>query len=492
MAANLAYVIYTSGSTGRPKGVEIPHAGVVNLVAWHQRVYHVTPADRATQIAGPAFDASVWELWPYLTAGASIHIPAEQTRTSPRQLLDWLVAEAITISFLPTPLAEAIVEEQLPTDLAVRALLTGGDQLHPVHQALPFSLFNHYGPTEYTVVTTWTPVVTGTEADAPPPIGRPIANTQVYLLDPHLRPVPVGVPGELYIGGPGLARGYLNRPELTAERFIPHPFSEAAGARLYRTGDLARYMPDGRLEFLGRTDHQVKVRGFRIELGEIEALLRHHPAVQENVVLAREDVPGDTRLVAYVVPRSGQTPSIGELRSFLRGKLPEYMLPAAVRLLETLPLTPNGKVDRRTLPPPDHSRSELTGACVAPRTRVEAVLAGIWAKVLRLERVGIHENFFELGGHSLLATQVMHRVHEVFQVAPPLHSLFEEPTIARLASVIEQSQAERKGDDRGGIQALPRARPRADQLLAKLAQLSEAEAKEMLQGRTSATQERYS
>jgi acyl-coenzyme A synthetase/AMP-(fatty) acid ligase/acyl carrier protein len=476
--------------------VEIPHAGVVNLITWHRRVYGVTPADRATQIAAPAFDATVWELWPYLTAGSSVHIPAEHIRTSPRELLDWLVAEAVTISFLPTLLAEAIVEEDLPPDITLRALLTEGDQLHRIRKALPFPVFNHYGPTEYSVVTTWTPVETGTETDASPPIGRPIANTQVFVLDPNLHPVPVGIPGELYIGGVGLARGYLNQPELSAERFIPHPFSGAAGARLYRTGDLVRYLPDGRLEFLGRTDQQVKIRGFRIELGEIEALLRQHPAVQESVVLAREDTPGDKRLAAYVVPRLGQDPSSAELRRFLQAKLPEYMMPAAIRLLEALPLTPNGKIDRRSLPRPEQSRADSDGGYVAPRTRVEAMLADIWATVLKLDRVGVEENFFELGGHSLLATQVMHRIHEVFQVTPPLQSLFEAPTIARLASVIEHHQAERNGNDPQGIQALPRDQKRADELVAMLAQLSDDEVKEILQKkhqqRNAVTHGRYS
>ena len=490
-AANLAYVIYTSGSTGKPKGVEVPHAGVVNLITWHHRIYGVTPADRATQIAAPAFDATVWELWPYLAAGASVHIPAESIRTSPRQLLDWLVAESTTISFLPTPLAEALVEEQLPPDIALRALLTGGDQLHPIRQGLPFPVFNHYGPTEYSVVTTWAPVETGTETDASPPIGRPIANTLVFVLDTALHPVPVGVPGELYIGGVGLARGYLNRPALTAERFIPHPFSEAAGARLYRTGDLVRYLADGRLEFLGRTDQQVKIRGLRMELGEIEALLRQHPAVQGSVVLAREDTPGDKRLAAYVVPRMGQDLSPGELRRFLQGKLPEYMVPATIRLLAALPLTPHGKVDRRALPHPEQSRADSEGAYVAPRTYVETMLADIWAEVLRVDRVGIEENFFELGGHSLLATQLMHRVQEAFQVTPPLRSLFEEPTIAHLASVIDRYRAEHKGNDLGGIQAVPREQKTAEQLVAMLAQLSEDEAKALLQERNTVTSGRH-
>jgi amino acid adenylation domain-containing protein len=440
-AHNLAYVIYTSGSTGRPKGVEIQHASVVNLVTWHGHVYDVTPADRATQLAGLAFDASVWELWPYLAAGASVHLADHATRTSPHQLVAWLSARGITLCFLPTPLAETVIDTPWPADISLRVLLTGGDRLHRgPRPTLPFALTNHYGPTEYTVVTTWALVAAGMASDAAPPIGRPIANTQVYVLDSHLQPVPIGVPGELHIGGVGLARGYHNRPELTAERFVPHPFSDQPGARLYRSGDLVRYQADGQLEFLGRLDHQVKVRGFRLELGEVEAVLRQHPAVREAVVMAREDVPGNPCLVAYVVAQQ-PGPSNSELRRWLQARLPTYMVPAAFVPLEQLPLTPNGKVDRRTLPAPAHTRPPLEDAYTAPRTPVEEVLAGLWADLLKLTQVGIHDNFFELGGHSLLATQLISRLQATFQVEVPLRRLFEAPTVAALAQVIIAHEA---------------------------------------------------
>jgi acyl carrier protein len=273
--------------------------------------------------------------------------------------------------------------------------------------------------------------------DGPVPIGRPIANTQVYLLDPHLQPVPIGVPGELYIGGHGVARGYLNRPELTAERFIVDPFRDEPQARLYKTGDLARYTSDGHIEFLGRLDHQVKLRGYRIELGEIEAVLTQHTAVRESVVLAREDVPGARGLVAYIIPRQAPPPTTRELRSFLQAKLPNYMVPSTFVMLAALPLTPNGKVDRRALPAPDQERPLLEEAFVAPRTPVEEALAGIWADVLGLTQVGIHDHFLELGGHSLLATQIIARLREAFQVELPLRSLFEAPTVADQAEYIE-------------------------------------------------------
>jgi amino acid adenylation domain-containing protein len=303
--ANLAYVIYTSGSTGRPKGVAVAHRGLVNLARWHQRCYAITERDRATQVASQAFDASVWELWPYLISGASVHIADDETRNDPSKLWQWLERERITICFLPTPLAEIVREKVCPPDFALRKLLTGGDALRRAPlPGRPFEMFNHYGPTEDTVVTTSTAVPGGGERNGPPPIGRPIANTQVYLLDRHFQPVPIGVPGELYIGGEGLARGYLGRPELTAWSFIPNPFSVVPGARLYRSGDLARYRPDGSIEFLGRVDQQVKLRGYRIELGEIEAVLHQHPSVQKAAVLLREDTPGDRRLVAYIVSPS--------------------------------------------------------------------------------------------------------------------------------------------------------------------------------------------
>ncbi|MEA2602727.1 MAG: hypothetical protein QOF89_3719 [Acidobacteriota bacterium] len=296
--ANLAYVLFTSGSTGRPKGVQVEHRRLSNLVHWHLRTYGVTAADRTSQLAGPAFDASVWEVWPYLAAGACVSIVDDETRSSPAALWRWLADERITLSFVPTALLEAMLEEPWPEGLALRALLTGGDALHRApERPLPCPLINHYGPTESTVVATCGPV-----GDTPPHIGRPIANLQVYLLDRALQPVPTGIPGELCLGGHGLARGYLGRPDLTAERFVPDPFGEPGG-RLYRTGDLARHRSDGNLDFLGRLDHQVKVRGFRVELGEIEAALERHRELSRAVVILREDDPGDRRLVAYVVPR---------------------------------------------------------------------------------------------------------------------------------------------------------------------------------------------
>jgi amino acid adenylation domain-containing protein len=295
----LAYVIYTSGSTGRPKGVALTHAGLANLVSWHLRSYGVAPQDRATQLAGSAFDASVWEVWPYLTAGASLHLPDEVVRASAPDLLRWLAAEKVTHSFLPTPLAEACLRQTTPPGLALSVVLTGGDRLHRLLEEPPYRLVNHYGPTESTVVASCAPVAAVDDQD--PPIGRPIDNLRIYVADRHLRPVPIGVPGELLIAGVGLARGYLGQPVLTAQRFVPDPFG-GSGGRLYRTGDLTRWRRDGQLEFLSRIDHQVKLRGFRIELGEIESLLLEHPEVGAGAVLTREDVPGQQRLVAYVAP----------------------------------------------------------------------------------------------------------------------------------------------------------------------------------------------
>ena len=436
----LAYVIYTSGSTGMPKGVQIEHLGLLNLIFWHRRAFSVTPMDRATQLASPGFDAAVWEIWPYLTAGASLHIPDGETRASPECLRDWLVAQAITICFLPTPLAEPLLSLTWPTNLALRMLLTGGDQLRVYPpRSLPFALANNYGPTENSVVTTSGIVPPKEHATALPPIGRPIANTQVYVLDDHQRPVGAGNPGELHIGGDGLARGYLNRPDLTAERFIPNPFSDHAGARLYRTGDLARYLPDGNLEFLGRIDQQVKIRGHRVELGEIEIVLGQHPGVKEAVVIAREDAAGDKRLAAYFVARQDTTPSAIELRGFLKEKIPDYMVPIAFMPLAAFPLTPNGKVDRQALPIPE--LWETRDSFVAPRTLTEAELAGIWTEVLGLPTVGVHDNFFDLGGHSLATTLILSRVRNVYGVEVPFRDFFETPTIADLARMIEGGNA---------------------------------------------------
>ncbi|MBU7585508.1 MAG: non-ribosomal peptide synthase/polyketide synthase [Nostoc sp. TH1S01] len=436
-ATNLAYVIYTSGSTGQPKGVLIAHQGLLNLVFWHQQAFKVTSLDKATQLAGTAFDAAVWELWPYLTAGASIYLVEPRLLSSLENLRDWLIANEITVSFLPTPLAEELLSLAWPTEgLALRTMLTGGDKLHQYPSDLiPFQVVNNYGPTENTVVTTSGLVVAKKEQEQiSPNIGKAIANTQVYILDRHLQPVPVGVPGELHIGGVGLARGYLNRDELTAERFINNPLGTG---RLYKTGDLARYLSDGNIEYLGRIDNQVKIRGFRIELGEIEAALSQNDYVQASCVIPREDTRGEQRLVAYIVPQQGFTPSISELRQYLKAKLPDYMVPNNLVILESLPLTPNGKLDRRALPAPDLYNEDKY---VAPRTPVEEILAQIWAQVLKLEAVGIHDNFFELGGHSLLATQLLSRIRNIFKVELPLRELFAAPTIDQLAHLIGQLQ----------------------------------------------------
>jgi amino acid adenylation domain-containing protein len=440
--AHLAYVIYTSGSTGQPKGVQITHDSLLNLVFWHRRAFTVTTADRATQLASPSFDATVWELWPYLTAGASVYLPDEETRSTPARLRDWLVAQGITISFLPTALAEGVMALEWPPQTALRILLTGADVLHHYPSPdLPFVVVNNYGPTECTVVATSGPVPPTAHVSGParpPSIGRPIANTEVYILDDHLQPVPTGTPGELHIGGAGLARGYLNRPALTAEKFIPNPFSAQPGARLYKTGDRACFLPDGQIAFLGRIDDQIKIRGYRIEPHEIVAALNRHPAVQMSCVVAREDTPGDKRLVAYVVPTPGAQPAASALRAFLATQLPDYMLPTAFVWLEALPLTPNGKVDRAALPAPDAATTAGDGAFVAPRTPVEQRVAGIVAGLLGLEQIGMDDNFFLLGGHSLLGAQIIARVSDSFGVDLPLHTLYAAPTVAALAAEIER------------------------------------------------------
>jgi amino acid adenylation domain-containing protein/non-ribosomal peptide synthase protein (TIGR01720 family) len=443
---NLAYVIYTSGSTGTPKGVEVEHRGLRNLVGWHQRVYGVTESDRATQLANLSFDASVWEIWPYLAAGASVHLlPDDDLRLSPAALLEWMAASRISVSFLPTPLAEAVLREVAsvaPAGFGLRALLTGGDTLH-AHppDGLPFALFNHYGPTEASVVSTWTEVGTRERPEgAAPPIGRPIDNTQAYVLDERMRLVPVGVPGELYVGGASLARGYLGRPDLTAGLFVPDPLGKEPGGRLYRTGDRVRWRADGQIEFLGRRDHQVKVRGSRIEPGEIESVLGRHPGVGEAVVVVREDEGSGKRLVAYVSAKEGRSVTGGELRSHLRGELPEYMVPSAFVVLVSLPLNANGKVDRQALPEPGRDEGEVSGR-VRPRTELEGAIAGVWREALGVEEVGVEENFFDLGGHSLLLARVQHRLREVLPREVSIVELFQYPTISALARHVSGEDA---------------------------------------------------
>jgi amino acid adenylation domain-containing protein len=435
-AESPAYLIYTSGSTGVPKGVEVTHGALRNLLAWHAEAFAPGPEERGTLVASPGFDVSVLEIWPLLAAGGSVHAPDDATRLSPPALLDWLARERITLGFLPTPLAEAVLRERMPAGLALRVLTTAGDKLlQPPRQQLPFAFHNLYGPAECTVISTGIVVPPDAAGGEAPPIGRPISNYAVHLLDPALNPVPAGVAGELFIGGAGLARGYRRRPDLTAERFLPSPF--VPGERIYQTGDLARVRTGGVLDFLGRLDHQVKVRGFRIELGEVETAIAGQPGVVACAVAARAQPSGDLRLVAYVVAATGTTGA--ELRRALRSRLPEYMVPAAFVMLDALPMTANGKVDRQALPEPS---ARDAGEHVPPRTPIEEELARIWSELLGvpLARVGVNDNFFDLGGHSLLATQCVARVRDSLGVELPLQTLFGSATLGDLADVIVETE----------------------------------------------------
>ncbi len=436
---DLAYVIYTSGSTGTPKGVEITHRSLLNLVAWHQRAFAVSPADRASQLAGPAFDAAVWELWPYLSAGVPVHIASDSVRSEPQALRNWLVRERITLAFVPTVMAERVLELDWPADTPLRLMLTGGDALHRYPPAdLPFELVNNYGPTECTVVATSGTVPPVADPSVPPSIGRPITNVRVHVVDEALREVADGSPGELCIGGVSLARGYRNRPDLTAERFVSDPFSDEPRARLYRTGDLVRRLPDGDIAFQGRIDDQVKIRGYRIEPGEVTHVLERHAAVREGAVVARDDGLDGKRLVAYWVRVDGVKADPEDLLAFLRGSLPDYMLPSAFVQLDELPLTSNGKVDRAALPPPDPELPDTSDDFVEPVTVIEQEVAEILAPLLGLERVSTDANFFLLGGHSLLGTQLIARIRDRFDIDLSLKALFEEPTVRDIAREIER------------------------------------------------------
>ncbi|MBD1865229.1 MULTISPECIES: non-ribosomal peptide synthetase [Trichocoleus] len=444
---NLAYVIYTSGSTGKPKGAMNTHRGICNRLLWMQDEYQLTKDDRVLQKTPFSFDVSVWEFfWP-LMSGARLVVARPEGHKDPAYLVQVIAEQQITtLHFVPSMLRVFLEEPGVERCDSIRQVMCSGEALpldlqNRFFERCSAQLHNLYGPTEAAVdVTYWH---CQPEADQRSvPIGRPIANTQMYVLDSQLQPVPIGIVGELYIGGVNVARGYLNRPELTAERFIHDPFvgngEPPPTPRLYKTGDLACYRPDGAIDYLGRIDHQVKLRGFRIELGEIESVLTQHPTVQAAIVIDRETALGDKQLVAYVVALPGQTILSQDLQAFLHQQLPEYMVPAAVVTLDTLPVNANGKLDRKALPAPEQTQSETP--FVAPQTLIEKTLAGIWQDVLGLEQISIHDNFLELGGHSLLATQVISRSRSLFQVDISLRHLFESPTVTALATVIEQLQ----------------------------------------------------
>jgi acyl-coenzyme A synthetase/AMP-(fatty) acid ligase len=434
---DLAYLIYTSGSTGLPKGTEILHGSLANLAQWHQRQFKVTPQDRGALLSGLGFDATVWDLWSILTAGASLQIAEDEVRYSPNTLPKWLCDHSVTICFVPAPIFEIVLEGPWDVNCRLRTLMTGGDKLHRgVPKGLPFPVFNMYGPTEYCVVATCAQVPEDREAGVPPPIGRPIANTEAYIVDSHGQLLPAGVAGELWLSGAGLARGYRNREQMTKERFVPHPVT--AERLAYRTGDLARYRSDGTLEFIGRTDRQVKIRGFRIEPGEIEAAIAALPGVKNCAVAVRGAATGEKSLAAYVLPEQPEF-DVSRLRDALREKIPAYMVPAHFTLLDAMPLTANGKVDWSALPPPaDREQKDFA----PPRSQMELKIATIWQEELKISSVGIDENFFDLGGNSLIIVRVQSRLAEG---EPPVRvsviDLFRHPTIRALAEFLTSNNS---------------------------------------------------
>ena len=452
-AENLAYIIYTSGSTGRPKGVQVNHGSVVNLFEVTRPMVELNEQDLCTVFHSYSFDFSVWEIWGPLLYGARLVIVPRQVAQSPAEFYQLLLDEKVTVlNLTPSALRQLLLVRdgagQTDDGLKVRLVICGGEALSGelAGRLLRWNIpsWNFYGPTEASVWTAVKRLEASDQKHDIVPLDLILGNTQLYILDQYGQAVPVGIPGELHIGGLGLARGYLNRPELTAERFVPNSFGERKGARLYRTGDLARWLASGQIEFLGRSDYQVKVRGYRIELGEIEAALVRHPRVIESVVAVQDSTSGEQRLVAYlVVDREQPVPSVAELRTLLKQGLPEYMVPGAYMFLEQLPLNVSGKVDRKALPAPEQFEQQFTPTD-SPRSSIEEVLAGIWCEVLQVSAVGREQNFFELGGHSLLATQVISRVRDVLQVELPLQTLFEAPTLAGLVKSIE---AARRAED---------------------------------------------
>ncbi|HEY9799815.1 MAG TPA: amino acid adenylation domain-containing protein [Leptolyngbyaceae cyanobacterium] len=449
---NLAYVIYTSGSTGKPKGVLVQHISLVNYTISACQNYQINSGDRILQFASICFDAAAEEIFPCLVQGATLFLRNDTMLGSIPAFFQHCQTWEITVLDLPTAfwhqMMGELLEQSLQLPETIRLVIIGGEKALPKYLAVwnkyvgkKVELINSYGPTETTIVATishLTQYQNKAELSSVP-IGKAIHNTQVYILDSYLQPTPIGIPGELYIGGLGVARGYLNQPQLTAEKFIPHPFSQQPETRLYKTGDLARYLPNGEIEIIGRVDYQVKIRGFRIELGEIEAKLNQHPSISAAVVKVWED-EGDKRLVGYVSYHSNSELTVTQLRSFLQEQLPEYMIPSAFVFLEALPLTPNGKIDRLALPKPEKLRPELAANYVIPQTQVEQKIANIWQKALKIDRIGIYDNFFELGGHSLLLLRVHSELREIFATDLSMLDLFRYPTISSLADYLHKLQ----------------------------------------------------
>lgn len=453
-AADLAYLLYTSGSSGRPKGVAMGHAAFANLIRWQVSRFGSAAAARTLQFSSMNFDVSFQEIFSTLCSGGTLVLVTEEIRLDREALVEFIGAQKIERMFLPFVALQQLAEAasgrtEIPCSL--REVITAGEQLRitPEIAALfgrlgSCSLENQYGPTETHVVTAFRLSGPAKEWEPLPPIGRPIENARVYLLDGYRRPVPISVVGELFVAGLPLARGYWGSPQMTAEKFVPDPFSADSNSRLYRTGDLACYRDDGNINYLGRRDEQVKIRGFRVEPGEVEATLEKEPSVRSAVVVAREDASGSRRLVAYVVPANPEPPTGRQLRRFLERSLPPYMVPSDFVSVEAFPMTPSGKVDRLALPAPDRERS-VGEDFLAPRTPLEEILAGIWKDVLGIDRVGLHDNFFDLGGHSLLATQLVSRIAESFRVRLPLRRVFEQPTLEGVSLAIAEGLAEEEG-----------------------------------------------
>lgn len=441
---HLAYIIYTSGSTGRPKGVEVTHANLLHLIQWHQRAFSVTAADRASQIAVLAFDAAVWEVWCHVTAGASLHLIDDDSRRSPEGVKDWLVANRITIAFVPTIFAEHLITFDWPRSTALRILLTGADTLHRRPKPdLPFVLVNNYGPTECTVLVTSGPIHSGDSDSQLPSIGRPIDDTEILIVDADLRRLAAGQEGEICAAGPQVARGYRNLPELTAQKFV---FEAGTGQRLYRTGDRGRVLPNGEIAFLGRIDDQVKIRGFRVEPDEVAVQLNSHPGICNSVVVARGHNADEKSLAAYLVLQAGTQVTAGELREYLQSRLPDYMIPSAFVRLPSLPITSNGKCDKQALPTPAADNLlpdlfETPAANASNPTGTEVAITQLVSSLLEGRQIAPDDNFFLVGGHSLMAAQLLARLRERLGVSLNLRQLFEAPTIASLAQVVDRKLA---------------------------------------------------